>query len=40
MQALFGIFSIYLNDLAGFYDKYNIVINEAHTKLYECILLE
>lgn len=38
MQAIFAIFSIYLNDLACFCDKNNIVINEQHTKLYECRL--
>ena len=39
MQALFTIFSLFLNDLAYFTDKNNIVINEEHTKLYECRLL-
>ncbi len=40
MQAIFANFSIYLNDLAYFVHKNKVYINEAHTKLCECRLLE
>ncbi len=39
-KPFFTIFPIYLNDLAHFNNKNKIVINEAHTKLFECKLLE